>query len=71
MGSQKTILTMALSLPIGSIVVPFWVLPERILAVNHKKELLWSLWVLPERILNISHKKGATMHRSLWVIPSW
>ena len=30
---------------IGSIVVPFWGLPFRIVNINHKEELLWSLWV--------------------------
>ena len=34
-------------LPIGSKVVPFLGLPCRILNLNHKKELLWSLWVDP------------------------
>ena len=34
------------ALPIGSLVVPFWGLPYRILNVNHKKELLRGLWVL-------------------------
>ena len=34
------------SLPIGSIVVPFWALPYRILNIDHKKELLWSLSVV-------------------------
>ena len=34
------------SLPIGSIVVLFWRLPYRILNINHKKELLWSLSVV-------------------------
>ena len=32
-------------IPIGSIVVPFLGLPYRILNMNPKKELLWSLWV--------------------------
>ena len=31
------------SIPRGSIVVPFWELPCRILNMNRKKELLWSL----------------------------
>ena len=31
---------------IGSLVVPFWGLPYRILNVNHKRELLRGLWVL-------------------------
>ena len=34
-----------LGLPTGSKVLPFWGLPYRILIINHKKELLWSLWV--------------------------
>ena len=38
---------LAPELPIGSIVVPFWGLPYRILQMNPKKELLWSLWVKP------------------------
>ena len=29
----------------GSLVVPFWGLPYRILNINHKKELPRSLWV--------------------------
>ena len=32
-------------MPIGSLVVPFWGLPHRILNTNHKKELLRGLWV--------------------------
>ena len=32
-------------LPTGSKVVLFWGLPCRILNINHKKELRWSLWV--------------------------
>ena len=36
--------------PIGSMVVPYWGLPYRILNINHKKELLWSLWVFAARI---------------------
>ena len=31
-----------IALPIGSLVVPFW---DRILNINHKKELLRGLWV--------------------------
>ena len=34
-----------LQLPRGSIVVPFWDIPYRILYMNPKKELLWSLVV--------------------------
>ena len=34
-----------MNLPLGSIVVPFLGLPCRILKINHKKELQWSLWV--------------------------
>ena len=39
--------------PIGSLVVPFLGLPYRILNMNHKKELLWSLWVAGARALTI------------------
>ena len=33
------------SLPVGSLVVPFWDYIIDILDINHKKELLRSLWV--------------------------
>ena len=33
------------TLPIGSIVVPFGITLQRILNMNPKKELLWSIWV--------------------------
>ena len=35
------------SIPRGSIAVPFYFLglPYRVLNINHKKELLWSLWL--------------------------
>ena len=32
--------------PIGSLVVPFWGLPYRLLDICHKKELLRSLWIV-------------------------
>ena len=35
-----------LALPIGPTVVPIFGLPCRILNMNPKKELLWSLWVM-------------------------
>ena len=35
------------TLPIGSLVVPFLGFPYRILTIDHKKELLWSLFVSP------------------------
>ena len=41
------------SVPRGSIVVPFFGgLPYRILNINHKKELVWSLWVVVLARLN-------------------
>ena len=47
-----------LGLPIGSMVVPFLGLRYRILNMNHKKELPWSLWVASERVSvrNVDHK---------------
>ena len=36
-----------LNVPTASLVVPFLGVPYRILNMNHKKELLWSLWVVP------------------------
>ena len=35
----------SLQISIGSLVVPFLRLPYRLLNMNHRKELLWSLWV--------------------------
>ena len=34
------------TIPIGSLVVPFWDYLNRILNMNHKTELLRSLWVI-------------------------
>ena len=36
------------TLPIGSIVVPFWDYFIGFLNMNHQEELLWSLWVNPK-----------------------
>ena len=47
------------TLAMGSLVVPFWGLPYRVLNINQKKELLKSLWISSASTGSFVHVNGA------------
>ena len=56
--------------PMGSIVVPFLGLPSRILNMNHKKELPWSLWVVHAECTPLRSDSYSGVHRQRR-LPTW